>query len=70
MAPMPFIDVRLTRSGITPEWTVRIVRALTATIPSVKGKRPKSVREVIDEISPEKWGDEGVLTSGHRKWQL
>lgn len=64
---MPFVNVKITRDGVTPEQKGQIVAEITATLQRVLGKRPEHTHIVIDEVDPENWGYAGVLTTEYRK---
>jgi 4-oxalocrotonate tautomerase len=64
---MPFVNVKITRDGVTSEQKGQIVAEITATLQRVLGKRPEHTHIVIDEVDPENWGYAGVLTTEYRK---
>ena len=64
---MPYVNVRITRDGVTAEQKAQIVAEITQTLQRVLGKRPEHTHIVIDEIEPENWGFAGVLTTEYRK---
>lgn len=64
---MPFVNVKITRDGVTAEQKAQIVAEITATLQRVLNKRPEHTHIVIDEIDPENWGYAGVLTTEYRK---
>ena len=64
---MPFVNVKITRDGVTAEQKARIVAEITDTLRRVLGKRPEHTHIVIDEVDPENWGYAGVLTTEYRK---
>lgn len=64
---MPYVNVKITRDGVTADQKARIVAEITATLERVLGKRPEYTHIVIDEIDPENWGFAGMLTSEYRK---
>jgi 4-oxalocrotonate tautomerase len=66
---MPYVNVKITRDGVTAEQKARIVAEFTATLERVLGKRPEYTHIVIDEIDPENWGFAGMLTTEFRKRQ-
>ncbi len=66
---MPYVNVKITRDGVTAEQKARIVAEITATMERVLGKRPEYTHIVIDEVDPENWGFAGMLTSEYRKRQ-
>jgi 4-oxalocrotonate tautomerase len=64
---MPFVNVKITRDGVTAEQKAQIVAEITATLQRVLGKRPEHTHIVIDEVDPENWGFAGLLTTEYRK---
>lgn len=64
---MPYVNVRITRDGVTAEQKARIVAEITRTLQEVLGKRPEHTHIVIDEIDPENWGFAGMLTTEYRR---
>ena len=64
---MPYVNVRITRDGVTAEQKAQIVREITDTLGRVLGKRPEHTHIIIDEIDPENWGYAGLLTTEYRK---
>jgi 4-oxalocrotonate tautomerase family enzyme len=66
---MPYVNVRITKDGVTPEQKALIVSEITGTLQRVLGKRPEHTHVVIDEIAPENWGFAGMLTTEYRKKQ-
>ena len=66
---MPYVNVRITRDGVTASQKAQIIQEMTATLQRVLGKRPKHTHIIIDEIDPENWGFAGMLTTEYRKTQ-
>ena len=66
---MPYVNVKITRDGVTAEQKAQIVAEITDTLRRVLGKRPEHTHIVIDEVDPENWGYAGVLTTEYRKQQ-
>ncbi len=64
---MPYVNVRITRDGVTAAQKAEIVADITATLQRVLGKRPEHTHIVIDEVDPENWGYAGVLTTEYRR---
>jgi 4-oxalocrotonate tautomerase len=69
MPHMPYVNVRITRDGVTPDQEAAIVKEITDTLVRVLGKRPEHTHVVIDEVDPENWGYAGMLTTEYRKRQ-
>jgi 4-oxalocrotonate tautomerase len=66
---MTYVNVKITRDGVTAEQKARIIAEITATLQTVLGKRPEHTHIVIDEVDPENWGFAGLLTTEWRKQQ-
>ncbi len=64
---MPYVNVRITRDGVTAEQKAQIVAEITQTLQRVLGKRPEHTHVIIDEIDPENWGFAGMLTTEYRR---
>ena len=64
---MPYINVKITKDGVTKNQKARIVEEITNTLVTVLGKKPEHIHIVIDEIEPENWGFAGMLTTEYRK---
>ena len=64
---MPYVNVRITKDGVTAEQKAAIVREITETLGRVLGKRPEHTHVIIDEVDPENWGYAGMLTTEYRR---
>ncbi len=64
---MPYINVRLTKDGVTAAQKAQIVAEMTDTLQRVLGKNPEHTHIIIDEIELENWGFAGKLTTEFRK---
>ena len=64
---MPYVNVKITKDGVTAEQKRRVVEEITGTLVNVLGKRPEHIHIVIDEVEPENWGYAGMLTTDYRK---
>lgn len=65
---MPYVNVRVTKDGVTSEQKAQIVEEITQTLERVLGKRPEHTHIIID-VEPENWGFAGILTTEYRKQQ-
>jgi 4-oxalocrotonate tautomerase len=63
---MPYVNVKITRGGVTKAQKRRIVEDITASLVTTLGKQPEHIHVVIDEIAPENWGFAGMLTTEYR----
>ncbi len=64
---MPYVNVRITKTGVTTEQKAQIVAEFTQTLQRVLGKRPDQTHIIIDEVELENWGFSGMLTSEYLK---
>ncbi len=64
---MPYVNVRITKDGVTTEQKKQIVEEMTQTLVRVLSKKPEHIHIIIDEIEPENWGFAGMLTTEYRK---
>jgi 4-oxalocrotonate tautomerase len=64
---MPYVNIRITRDGVTREQKQQIVKEVTDTLQRVLGKKPEHTHIVIDEVDPDNWGFSGMLTTDYRK---
>jgi 4-oxalocrotonate tautomerase len=66
---MPYVNVRITKDGVTAQQKAQIVAEMTQTLQRVLGKQPEHTHIIIDEVEPENWGFAGTLTTEFRKRQ-
>jgi len=64
---MPYVNVRITKDGVTTQQKAQIIAEITDTLKRVLGKKPEQTHIIIDEIELENWGFSGQLTSELRK---
>ena len=64
---MPFVNVKITRDGVTREQKAAVIREITSTLERVLGKRPDQTHIVIDEVDPDNWGFSGMPSTEYRK---
>jgi 4-oxalocrotonate tautomerase len=63
---MPYVNVKVTRDGVTGAQKKKLVQDITRTLVETLGKKPEHIHIVIDEIEPENWGYAGMLTTEFR----
>lgn len=66
---MPYVNVRITKDGVTKEQKAQLVAEITDTLVRVLGKKPEHTHIIIDEVETDNWGFAGVLTTEYRKTQ-
>jgi len=64
---MPYINLKITKGGVSRDQKKQIVEEFTATLVNTLGKSPEHIHIVIDEIEPDNWGFAGQLTTDYRK---
>jgi 4-oxalocrotonate tautomerase len=64
---MPYVNVKITKDGVTVQQKAQVVKEITETLNRVLGKRSEHIHIVIDEVDTENWGFAGELTSELRK---
>jgi 4-oxalocrotonate tautomerase len=60
---MPYVNVRITRDGVTREQKAQVIAEITATLQRVLNKKPELTHVVIDEIDTDNWGVAGESTT-------
>lgn len=53
---MPYVNIKVTREGVTPEQKARLIEGATQLLVDVLGKNPKTTVVVIDEVDTDNWG--------------
>ena len=66
---MPFISLRITRDGVTPEQKNQVIAEFTETLERVLHKRPDLTHIIIEEVDTDNWGYAGITTTEYRKSQ-
>jgi 4-oxalocrotonate tautomerase len=64
---MPFVNVRITRDGVTQQQKAQVIAEITETLERVLGKRPDLTHIVIEEVDTDNWGYAGMTTTEYRK---
>ena len=64
---MPYVNVKITREGATPEQKAELIRRMTQVLVDVLGKNPATTVIVIDEVDTDNWGIGGESITVRRK---
>ena len=64
---MPYVNIRITREGATPEQKARLIKGATRLLVEVLGKNPATTVVVIDEVDTDNWGIGGEQVTALRK---
>lgn len=64
---MPYVNIKITREGATPEQKARLIKGATDLLVDVLGKNPATTFVVIDEVEMEHWGIGGLPVGEYRR---
>lgn len=63
---MPYVNIQVTREGVTAEQKARLIAGVTSLLSEVLGKDPNTTFVVLDEIALENWGVGGLPVEAYR----
>ncbi len=66
---MPYVNIKITREGATPEQKAELIRGATELLVKVLDKNPATTFVVIDEVDMEDWGVGGLPVAEYRRQQ-
>lgn len=66
---MPYINIKITREGATPEQKAELISGVTDLMVRVLDKTPATTFVVIDEVAMEDWGIGGMPVDAFREQQ-
>lgn len=64
---MPFVNIKVTRDGVTREQKEKLIQGATQLLVDVLGKNPATTVIVIDEVETDNWGIGGESITARRK---
>ncbi len=64
---MPYVNVKITREGATPEQKAELIRRMTQVLVDVLKKNPETTVVVIEEVETDNWGIGGATVTKRRK---
>lgn len=53
---MPYVNIRITRDGATPEQKARLIEGVTDLLVETLGKNRATTFVIIDEVDTDNWG--------------
>ncbi len=53
---MPYVNIRVTREGVTQDQKAELIEGVTGLLRDVLGKNPQTTVVVIDEVETDNWG--------------
>jgi 4-oxalocrotonate tautomerase len=64
---MPYVNIKITREGVTPEQKAHLIREATRLLVETLGKNPQTTIVVIEEVDTDNWGIAGETVTERRK---
>ncbi len=64
---MPYVNIRITREGVTAEQKEALIKGATQLLVDVLGKNPATTVVVIDEVETDNWGVGGESITVRRQ---
>jgi len=64
---MPYVNIKITREGVTTEQKTALIKGATQLLVDVLGKNPATTVVVIDEVDTDNWGIAGESVTVRRK---
>nr|WP_122627094.1 4-oxalocrotonate tautomerase family protein [Lucifera butyrica] len=64
---MPYVNIRITKEGATPEQKALLIQGATQLLVDVLGKNPVTTVVVIDEVDIDNWGMGGETITAFRQ---
>ncbi|MEL7448096.1 MAG: 4-oxalocrotonate tautomerase family protein [Pseudomonadota bacterium] len=64
---MPYINIKVTREGVTDAQKAELIKRSTQLLVDVLGKEPATAFVVINEVDMEDWGVGGLPVEDYRR---
>ena len=64
---MPYVNIKVTKEGVTPEQKAALIAGVTDLLERVLNKSPATTFVVINEVELEDWGIGGLPVEAYRK---
>jgi 4-oxalocrotonate tautomerase len=64
---MPFVNIKITKEGATPEQKAQLIKGATDLLVKVLHKNPASTVVVIEEVDTDNWGLGGETVTAIRR---
>jgi 4-oxalocrotonate tautomerase len=64
---MPYVNIKITREGVTAEQKADLIRGVTELLRDKLGKNPATTVVVIDEVDTDNWGIGGESVTVRRR---
>lgn len=63
---MPFVNIKVTKDGVTREQKEQLIAGVTQLLVDVLGKNPQTTVVIIDEVETDNWGIGGESVTVRR----
>jgi 4-oxalocrotonate tautomerase len=63
---MPYVNIKITREGATPEQKQQLMEGCTKLLQEVLGKNPQTTFVIIEEVETDNWGIAGESVTVRR----
>jgi 4-oxalocrotonate tautomerase len=63
---MPYVNIRITKDGATPEQKETLIKGVTDLLQKVLDKNPATTVVIIDEVDTDNWGIGGETVTKRR----
>ena len=63
---MPYVNIKITREGVTSDQKAKLIAGVTELLRTVLGKNPATTVVVIDEVDTDNWGIAGEQVTSRR----
>jgi len=64
---MPYVNIKITKEGVTPEKKAELIKGATQLLVDVLGKNPQTTFVIIEEVDTDNWGIGGESVTMRRK---
>jgi 4-oxalocrotonate tautomerase len=64
---MPYVNIKVTREGVTPDQKADLIRGVTDLMVRILDKSPATTFVVIDEVALENWEIGGLPVDQYRR---
>jgi 4-oxalocrotonate tautomerase len=64
---MPFVNIKITKEGATPEKKAELIKGVTDLLVKVLNKNPATTVVLIEELDTDNWGIGGETVTAIRK---
>jgi len=64
---MPFVNIKITKDGATPEQKAELIKGVTDLLVKVLHKNPATTVVVIEEVDTDNWGIGGQTVTSIRQ---